>query len=38
MVTERGIEVHMQPSKIRCFSDMEYERAGAKIREELSEC
>jgi len=38
MITEKGIEVHIQPSKVRCFSDMEYERAGAKIREELSEC
>ncbi len=33
-----GIEVILQPSSIRIFSDDEYIRVGAKIQEDLSEC
>jgi alpha-aminoadipic semialdehyde synthase len=32
------IEIWMQPSPIRIFSDEEYEREGAKIGEDLSPC
>lgn len=33
---KHGIETVIQPSKIRVFSDKEYESSGAKIKEELS--
>jgi saccharopine dehydrogenase (NAD+, L-lysine-forming) len=35
---KHGIEVCVQPSKIRVFTDEEYSRAGARIEEDLSEC
>jgi hypothetical protein len=31
----QGVDVHVQPSKLRVFSNQEYERAGAKISEDL---
>jgi len=34
----RDIEVIVQPSKIRVFSDKEYQDAGAIIKEDLSDC
>jgi saccharopine dehydrogenase (NAD+, L-lysine forming) len=33
-----GLEIVVQPSEKRCFSDGEYERAGAVINEDLSAC
>ena len=38
LVEEHGIEVYLQPSKIRAFPDEEYARAGAKLQEDLSSC
>ncbi len=38
LVDEAGIEVWVQPSEIRVFSDEEYAAAGAKISENLDEC
>lgn len=35
---EHGIEVIIQPSKIRIFSDDEYVEAGAKVQDDLSPC
>lgn len=35
---KHGIETHIQPSKIRVFSDREYRDAGAKVSEDLSPC
>jgi len=35
---EHGIEVWIQPSTIRVFTDDEYRQAGAKISEDLSTC
>ncbi len=34
----QGIEVTVQPSPIRVFTDAEYQHAGAAIHEDLSEC
>ena len=34
----KGIEVVLQPSPIRIFTDQEYERIGATISEDLSDC
>jgi alpha-aminoadipic semialdehyde synthase len=34
----QGIEVVIQPSKIRAFSDARYQKAGASILEDLSDC
>ena len=34
----RDIQVIVQPSKIRVFSDNEYQEAGAIIKEDLSDC
>ncbi len=33
-----GIEIYLQPSPIRIFSDEEYKNAGATISEDLSSC
>ncbi|MFQ6079451.1 MAG: hypothetical protein ACE5NJ_10010, partial [Thermodesulfobacteriota bacterium] len=35
---EHGIEVWLQPSQIRIFSDEEYIGAGARVVEDLSPC
>ena len=35
---EHGIEVHVQPSPIRAFSEEEFTRAGAIVQENLSPC
>ena len=32
------ISITVQPSKHRCFSDQEYEKQGAIISEDLSDC
>ncbi len=37
-LVSQGIEVQVQPSKIRIFKDEEYAEAGAKIMENLSAC
>ncbi|MFC1581483.1 bifunctional lysine ketoglutarate reductase /saccharopine dehydrogenase family protein [Candidatus Neomarinimicrobiota bacterium] len=37
-IVDRGIEVFLQPSPIRIFSDQEYIDVGAKISEDLSSC
>ncbi len=37
-LTQQGINVIIQPSKIRIFKDEEYESAGAKVQEDLSSC
>ena len=36
--SDPNIEVTVQRSASRCFSDMEYERAGLKLSDDLSEC
>jgi alanine dehydrogenase len=33
-----GFEIYVQPSDKRCFEDSEYERSGAKLQEDLSNC
>ncbi|MCD6554195.1 MAG: hypothetical protein J7M16_09330 [Anaerolineae bacterium] len=35
---EHGVEVWLQPSEIRVFSEEEYVRAGARVQEDLSPC
>ncbi|HTL81380.1 MAG TPA: NAD(P)-dependent oxidoreductase [Bacteroidia bacterium] len=35
---EFGLEVYVQPSPWRCFSDDEYIAAGVKLKEDLSDC
>lgn len=39
-ITERfpGVEVFVQPSPIRCFSDEEYRQCGIPVQEDLSTC
>jgi alpha-aminoadipic semialdehyde synthase len=37
-LTHHGVHVHVQPSRIRVFSDEEYEKAGALVQDDLSEC
>jgi alpha-aminoadipic semialdehyde synthase len=37
MLTKLGIKILVQPSTTRCFSDIEFEKAGAEISEDLSE-
>ena len=37
-LTGEGVEVMLQPSKIRIYSDDEYRKAGAVISEDLSSC
>ena len=32
------VNILVQPSKNRCFSDLEYKNAGAIIQEDLNEC
>lgn len=36
--TYPGLEILVQPSTLRCFSDQEYADAGLTLREDLSEC
>ena len=36
--TQEGIEVIVQHSDSRCYTDKEYERAGAVVKEDISEC
>jgi len=36
--TQEGIEVIVQHSDSRCYTDKEYERAGATLKEDISEC
>ena len=38
LIENDGIEVYLQPSPIRIFSDQEFIQAGAKIQEDLSAC
>jgi saccharopine dehydrogenase (NAD+, L-lysine-forming) len=38
LIQDHSIEVWLQPSPIRIFSDEEYVQVGAKIREDLSPC
>lgn len=38
LIRDHSIEVWLQPSPIRIFSDEEYIQVGAKIREDLSPC
>ena len=33
-----NVEVHVQPSPIRCFTDEEYSRLGIEVNEDLSNC
>lgn len=33
-----GVKIIVQPSETRCFSNTEYERSGAELKEDLSEC
>ncbi len=33
-----AVKVVIQPSKIRCFTDAEYESLGIEVREDLSDC
>ena len=37
-LVQHGFKVHIQPSKIRVFSDEEYEASGAIVEDDLSEC
>ncbi|NUM34337.1 MAG: hypothetical protein HUU50_07325 [Candidatus Brocadiae bacterium] len=37
-LVKRGTNVILQPSSIRCFSDGEYLKIGAQIKEDLQEC
>lgn len=38
LIAKEGIEVVVQPSEIRAFSDQEFEKAGAIIQEDISQC
>jgi len=38
LVREHGLRVIVEPSLKRCFSDAEYERAGAQVSADLSPC
>jgi saccharopine dehydrogenase (NAD+, L-lysine forming) len=38
LVREWGLEVYVQPSDLRVFSDDAYREAGAKVQEDLSPC
>ena len=38
LIRDQGLEIWMQPSAIRVFSDEEYRREGVKISEDLSPC
>jgi len=37
-LVDQGIRVAVQPSPIRVFTDAEYVRAGAEVREDLDDC
>lgn len=32
------VQIVVQPSSTRCFSDLEYQRAGVSMQEDLSDC
>jgi len=34
----KGIKVFVQPSKDRCFTDKEYEKAGVELQHDLTDC
>ncbi len=38
LVRDHGVEVVVQPSTLRAFPDATYGEAGARLREDLSEC
>lgn len=38
MLTDQGVEVLVQPSQIRVYNDLDFEKAGAIITEDLSSC
>ena len=38
LIQARDIDVLIQPSSIRAYTDQEYEEAGALVQEDLSEC
>jgi alpha-aminoadipic semialdehyde synthase len=38
ILTQKGIDVQVQPSEIRVFNDAEYEEAGARVMEDLGAC
>ena len=38
LIKEKSMTIQVQPSPHRCFKDEEYERAGATLKEDLSEC
>jgi alpha-aminoadipic semialdehyde synthase len=38
LIREKDIDVLIQPSSIRAYSDQEYEEAGAIVQEDLSKC
>jgi saccharopine dehydrogenase (NAD+, L-lysine forming) len=38
LVREEGLDVYVQPSTLRVFSDDAYREAGAKVQEDLSPC
>jgi alpha-aminoadipic semialdehyde synthase len=38
LISEKGIQVIIQPSSNRCFTDREYQMAGAMVSEDLTPC
>src|SRR5438105_1292753 len=34
----KGVQIVVQPSEFRCFSNAEYEKEGVKMQEDLSDC
>jgi len=38
LIRKRNLDVLIQPSSIRAYTDQEYEEAGAVVQEDLSEC
>lgn len=38
LIKEKNIDVYIQPSEIRTYSDQEYREAGARVQEDLSKC
>lgn len=37
-LVDQGLQVVVQPSSLRCFSNWQYKKAGAIIQEDLSDC
>ena len=37
-LVREGVEVAVQPSRLRVYDDIEFERAGASLQEDISEC